>query len=37
VVSPDARSIARFRPQTTPVDPELIGAIEAALPPPRPM
>jgi glutathione peroxidase len=32
LVGPDGEVLARFRPQTTPEDPELIAAIEAHLP-----
>jgi glutathione peroxidase len=34
VVSADGSGIARFRPRTDPYDPDLIAAIEAALPKP---
>jgi glutathione peroxidase len=32
VVSPEGEVVSRFRPQTVPDDPEVIGAIEANLP-----
>jgi glutathione peroxidase len=32
LVSPDGRTIRRFRPMTAPDDPELLGAIEESLP-----
>jgi glutathione peroxidase len=32
LVSPDGKTIQRFRPQTTPNDPALVAAIEASLP-----
>jgi len=33
LVGPDGTTIARFRPQVTPEDPELVATIEANLPP----
>lgn len=34
LVRPDGSVAARFRPMTTPDDPEVLSAIEAALPAP---
>ena len=36
LIRPDGTVAARFRPRTEPGDPELIAAIEAALPAPQP-